>query len=71
MMEKFKEGWKALFILNCLPWLTFAEWFNISSNNFIVLAALPTTIISCIIFTIPIFIYQVWYEYQVNKKCRI
>jgi len=68
MFKKIKNAWKSLFILNCLPWLSLSGKFEIKNNETVVLLALPTAVISCLLFTIPVVIYQIWHEYKLYKK---
>lgn len=68
MLDKIKEAWKGLFLLNCLPWVSLFDVLGIGSNQLIVLLSLPTTVVTCLIFTIPVVIYQIWYEYKLYRK---
>ncbi len=70
MIDKIKQAWKTLFIANALPFIAVADKFNMQSK-WVVIASLPGTIFTCVVFTVPIVIYQAWYEYKFNRSKKI
>lgn len=68
MINKIKQVWKTLFIANALPFIAIADKFSIHNSSWVVIAALPGTVFTCIIFTLPLTVYQAWYEYKLSRS---
>ncbi len=58
LYNSWKETCKGLFILNALPWLAVADQLKIENNKIVTLLAGPSTIVSIILFSIPITIFR-------------